>query len=349
MSKEKKFNNIYIRSSLECDGTVPAKGSSHESPDIFSNGTEALPNHIAFLSDPDSYMRMPEDKSTANVVNHCYLRCKNNTDETISEAKAELFTTTSSLVLWPENWKPMHMDITKTATENTLTEMKPGDVGVVRRPFIWDRPQFEPANNHYCFIGRLFTNDTPNPLPPVRNPIDMSAIIKTNLMYAKRNIFTIEPHEKADGFYSTLISTASTLKKEQGKYHKYHLFFNSTKMAGCDVEITCSSPDSEGRRIRMERRRIENDDDMYFGQCMLEPGFSARLNVYIYYNGLPAPTGGTTNVWIDYSVMREELTDFKKLGLYSEELDRRLRRLTFANDDETAAFAPLGGVTGIVK
>lgn len=345
MPEQKDFKNIYIRSSLECDGTIPAKGSSHSSPDMFSNGMQALPDHISVLSSTASYAALPDDKATENMVNYCYLRCRNNSGSEIKGAKAEMFYTEANLVLWPDSWIPMPTDISKSS-ENTLTDMKPGDIGVVQRPFLWNMPQGISKSNHYCYIGRLFTDATPNPKPPVKNPIDMAEIIKTNLMYAKRNILTIQPHEKADGFYNTLISTSDTLENGPSKYH---LFFNSTGLAGCDVEITCSSPDSQGRQIKMERRTIPNNDDMYFGQCMLNPGFSALLTVYIYYNGKPAPVGATTNVWINYSVVQSEMERFKRAGLYDPNTDKHFRLLTGANSHETTAFAHLGGVTGVIR
>lgn len=340
----KKFENVYLRSNLQCDGTIPDNGFYGGSPDMFSNGTVPLVDFQDVLKTPENYSQQPADKSTILRDNYCYLRCKNNTDHTIS-AKAEMYYTTSSFVTWPDSWKPMYVDVKKT-TLNDIIDIPAGGIGVVERPFIWNKPLEPSTNNHYCYIGRLTTETTQNPLPDVSNPIEMSHIIQSNLMFGQRNIniATIEPGY--DGYYQTIINTSGNLT---GGIKKYHLFFYSKDMAGWDVEVTCSMNDSQNRRIGLKKTKIIGDDDIYCGQCMLEPGYMALVTVYLYSNGNTPKETSSTQFILEYAVQTNELEYAQKLGVINNLRSERRKSLARINDVDSKAIIPLGGHTTFIR
>ncbi len=339
----KKFENVYIRCNLDCDGTIPEPGFHAGSPDMFSSGIEPLANFRTVLSTSESYKTLPEDKSTILRDNYCYLRCKNNTDKVIS-AKAQLFYTQAGLVLWPDMWTPMTVDF-KQDTLNDIPDIPPGEIGVVERPFIWNKPKAPDTNGHYCYIGRLTTEETPNPIPSVEHPIDMSTLIKTNLMYAQRNIQIIDTDPGYNGSYRTVISAAKTLTKPS----KYHLFFYSHDMAGWEAELTCSMTDSQGRKIGMARTKIINDDDIYCGQCVLEPGFHAVITVYLYSNGLTPKETSSTHVALEYAVQENELSLARERGVLDLPRSQRLMRRCGISDAGTAALTEMGDVSAVFR
>ncbi len=338
-----KFDNVYLRCNLGCDGTTPETGSHAESPDMFSSGIEAIPDFQKALSTPESYEKQPEDKSVVERVNYCYLRCKNNTDKIIS-AKAQLFYTDSSVVLWPDSWKPMKVDF-KEDTLNDIRNISPGGIGVVERPFIWNMPSLPRTGSHYCYIGRLSTEETPNPIPPVEHPIEMSSLMQNNLMYAQRNIEIIKTDPGHDGFYNVVISASKELQKPS----IYHLFFYPYDIQGWDVEITCSMTDSEGEKIGQTRTNIPNNKHIYCGQCLLEPGFNAVITVYIYYNGIRPKATSKSKFVLEYAVPWDEIPYAKKMGVYNEpHNDLLMKCANSVNSDisrNTAAFASMGDYT----
>jgi hypothetical protein len=248
---------------------------------MFSNGTEALANFKEVLSSDESYNTSPpEDHSVTGKDNYCYLRCRNNTDTAI-KAYAQMFYVPSSLILWTDAWSrnAMKVDITGSDT-NTISEMAPGAVGVVDRPFVWERPQQLANGLHYCLVGRIFTDSTPNPIPYGGHPIEMATIIETNLMFAKRNI-TIIDGDTSETFFSYMLTTPASLKKAA----KFHMFMYVKDVTGWEVDCQCSMTDANGDRIGMDKTTITGDKDIYMGQCVLEPGFSAMVTVNINTNG----------------------------------------------------------------
>jgi hypothetical protein len=333
-----KFNDIYLRSSLTSDGTIPDNGSYHESPDIFSNGMEPFKDFATVLATPVNYKVQPEDKSITNRDNYCYLRCKNDTSEAVS-AKAELFYTTATVVAWPDNWIPMEVDV-KGTTLNDIKDIQPGAIGVVERPFIWNKPVELSTGNHYCLIGRLSTEKHTNPIPDVHNPIQMAQIIQTNLMYTQRNIETITIDPGADGGYQTTLNVQAGISSGT---HKYHLFFYSGEMDGWDVEITCSMRDSNGNKIGLARTPIKNDLDIYCGQCMLEPGFTAVASVYFYSNGNAPKVGAKTKLTLEYASGFDELEYARSLNVLNIERSNRLKALGGISHD--GALVTIGGYT----
>jgi hypothetical protein len=305
-----KFENVYLRCSLNSDGNVPDNGDSSSSPDIFSNGADALADFQNVLTTAESYSKQPKDKSVTGVDNYCYLRCKNNSNKAIS-AKAQLFYVQSSVILWPSCWvdNPMYVDLSGE-TVNTIPEIQPGAIGVVERPFIWKTPTPNATNNHYCLIGRLFTEDTPNPIPDVGHPISMATIIQTNLMFAKRNISIINTDSAGNAYCRVMLNAPASLMKPA----KFHLFMYVDGAKGWDVETKCSETDMNGRTIGLSKRTIENNDDIYMGQCVLEPGFAAILTTYINTNGTD-PTKGSISISAEYAANQDDLNYM--MSLYS--------------------------------
>lgn len=337
-----KFNNIYLRSNLQSDGTIPEQGSYHESPDIFSNGTEPLLDFETVLADPENYKVQPADHSITTRDNYCYLRCRNNTENVITGAKAQLFYTQSAVVLWPENWKPMNVDVKQT-TLNDFKDIQPGAIGVVERPFIWEKPPAPETKNHYCMIGRLETPASPNPIPDVKNPIEMAKIIQTNLMYTQKNIFDLNIGPGSDGSYTMIISAGAGISSGT---NKYHLFFYSQDMDGWDVEITSSMRDSEGKKIGIERTRIEGSLDIYCGQYILEPGFLSLTSVYFYSNGKETGANPKTCVKLEYASGFDEMEYAKESGVLNMARSNYLKKVGKINQE--GALISLGGFTAVI-
>lgn len=338
-----KFNNVYLRCNLNSDGTIPETGFHAGSPDMFSAGTEPIADFRTVLATPESYASMPDDKSITLKDNYCYLRCKNNTDKTIS-AKAELYYAKAGLVMWPDTWKAMMVDF-KQETLNDIPDIPPGGIGVVERPFIWTRPEAIDTNDHYCYIGRLTTEATPNPIPDVENPITMSSIIKTNLMYAQRNIQIVDLDSKYSGYYKNIISASPSLTKVS----KFHLFLYPHDMQGWDFEVTCSMRDSQGKVIGIGRTNITSNDDIYLGQCMLEPGFNAVISVYFYNNGIETKETTSSKFVVEYAVQDNEISYAKEMGVYDPQRSDRLIRRAGINDSYTAALTELGDYTAMFR
>lgn len=302
-----KFDKIYLRCNPQSDGTIPDTGNPAASPDIFSNGTEALADFRTALATEESWKTQIPDKSITGRDNYCYLRCRNNSDKPQS-AKAQLFYVKASLILWPSVWvnNAMKVDL-QGNTINHIPEMQPGEIGVVERPFIWTLPQ-DPGNDHYCLIGRIFNEDYPNPIPDPSQAVEMATIIQTNLMYAKRNIDIIKVDQDWQGYYNVMLTAPATLNKPA----KFHLFMYPKGAAGWDIETTCSMTDKDGRRIGMAKRHIENNDDIYMGQCVLEPGFSGVLSTYVHTNGLD-PTKGSVKIIAEYAGDQSDVDYLRKI------------------------------------
>jgi hypothetical protein len=312
---------------------------------MFSNGTEPYPNFAQVLASDDSYtLHPPEDKSVANYDNYCYLRCKNNTGSVIS-AKAELYYTKATVVSWPDFWEPMIVDV-KDTTLNDIKDIQPGKIGVVERPFIWKKPPMPGTNDHYCFIGRLSTDATPNPKPPVDHPITMAEIMTTNLMFAQRNIAITTIGPGADGGYRTILNVPAGVTEGS---KKYHLFFYSQNMTGWDVEITSSMTDSTGRKIGLAQTTIKNDDDIYCGQCLLEPGFMTEVTVYLYSKGNPLQPGAYTHIGLDYASYQNELPRIQQNNILDIAHHKRMMKLARIADNDIGALIKIGGYSSYIR
>lgn len=185
-----------MRHNFGSTGLYPTNGALSQSPDIIPIGTQPISNPDQFISD-DNWNKDFGSSTNASVPNYIYIRGANLAGGE-STGKFYLYYSPASLLLWPQDplgnpgkgWADRPLK-TSTGSQYVTVKAAAGARLVTPEPFRWI-PEPIP-NDHYCLIGRVVTDQNPNPIPKVGTLTDFARYISEHPNMAWRNVTTINP------------------------------------------------------------------------------------------------------------------------------------------------------------
>jgi hypothetical protein len=344
-----KFEKLYMRPNQNNTGDIPATGDMCTSPDIWIAGTTPIADFKTVLATDDSYAGASGNSLTANYDNYIYVRGKNG-----SAAKASnnvtLYWSNSALIQWPGKWQKNVLGTDKATAKAQITNVEAGKIGVADAPFIWANTPEQPTDgSHYCLMAQFNDDQNSNPFPNVQTVLEMSILVANNLQWGWRNVGVCKNDNMIFSYQTQLDVPANVREAER----KYLLYLQPPKdLIGFEIAFQCSQVDSQGKNIAMSKTIVTQDGQILGCECVLKPGFSGTMSVYLTNpNNKPIPYEATLPFVANYFATTEELQKANALSLHNSELTGKIiKHLGLKGIDHTnGAIIPLGSYTGVLR
>ena len=238
------YMDVMLRDTFDDFGQAFVSGSVCKSPDIIPVGLNALSDPAGELK--KQWFRDIGKDLTANANNVIYLRGISHNPKG-TKARFYLYYSPASLLMYPGQWQNNQIPCSNGQKYYETEELKQGDLAVTKTPFLWNPSGIK--GDHYCLIGRVVTDEHPNPIPKAEDVKEFSKFIAGNPNYCMRNISVVE---KDIPDYSVAV------QYEQGKLGARMHFIVESKGCSPDAEFSLSSTES-APSISIERQKVPKD------------------------------------------------------------------------------------------
>lgn len=289
------YMDVMVRDTLSDFGQAQVSGNVCRSPDIVPMGLDAPADPVEELK--DQWFKDVGRDLVVNANNVIYLRgISHNPKE--SKARFYLYYSPASLLMYPSQWKDHLIPCSNGKEYYETDELQQGDLIVTETPYLWKPSGIQ--KDHYCLIGRVVTDEHPNPIPDAEDVKEFTKFIACNSNYCMRNIALVE---KDVPDYSVAVDY------EQGKLGaEMHFVVEST---GCspDAEFSLSSTDpSAASFICMKRQKVPADRMLTGIRVEVPEGYRSKL-LLNFWNKNPkkAQEAWELNLKVFYVVEGSEL------------------------------------------
>lgn len=343
------FNNVFMRPNLSSQGTVPASGDYAFSPDIWPSGYEPITDWQVSLVSEDSYTKQSTTDTVLGKDNYFYIRCKNNTDRTIS-SNVSLYYAPASTITWPSMWQDNIIKTDLGENKAHIDDLKPGKIGTIDRPFVWRHVPKPNNGDHYCIIAQINDDQNTNPFPSVYTQLDQAKLMLNNLRWAQRNITIVD---KGAPTFSYTADISVPINITPGS-RRYKVSVMPKGYMGWEVEFVCSMGDSENKPIKLQRNKITSDNMVLGCSCTLDPGYSAKITVYMYNtSGQASAAGAEVPLEVSYQIDDSELKEACLRGLidpvYSNRLHAAIEGIENGLEGGIVYYTKLGSYSSLAK
>ncbi|MDE5577086.1 MAG: hypothetical protein K2J11_06840 [Oscillospiraceae bacterium] len=315
----------FLRPNINNKGTLPdGKESTCECPDIWCAGDTPIFDFQKKLA--DDYDKASDTQYVRGHDNYFYLRMKNGSEKEIKDMSAKLYYAKASVINWPSEWKSVPVENQDEGdTVNSFGTVAAGAVGVVKAPFILERDLA--VDENYCFIAQIYSDYYPNLKPAGDSPLYVSSLLKQHLLWGQQNMAAVS----AGNVPQVDITLHITFPAELTATGNLWLLSLHTENADkLDVEIRNSRTDDEGKEIKLERQRA-NENMPIAGRFVLNKGYNSQVSLYVYLPDGYVVTGNERfRLDMGYIVNNEERERAQRMGLISSEYD-----LDFLGSDES--------------
>lgn len=342
-----KVKTPFLRPNLQNQGEVPPEGELCVSPDIWCAGIHPVADFQNTLATDESYAKLSSEPLVENKKNYFYVRCKNGSDETVSQLQVKLYYTRASIICWPGDWVEIGIDTAQSSTTNTIEAVEAGAIGVVKAPFVWDFHSQPACDDNYCFIAQLFSDKYPNPLPSVQHPIYIAAMLEKNLLWAEQNIRTMEcnPDVPKTSFDFALPIPADATPKT----NDYLLI---VRMSGLSTPwqflVQSSRTDSNGKEIGAQIGDLQALNMV--GNYTFVPGFYSQITVSLFNKtGELPPAGSFVQVEVYNKILPTEVALAKELCAYNHKRIENLRSVCAEENNNDFHPILIGSYTVLFK
>lgn len=289
------YMDVMMRDTFNDFGQMPVNGNVCNSPDIVPVGMNALANPEEKLT--KTWFQDIGKKLTVGANNTIYLRgISHNPNKT--KAKFYLYYSPASLLMYPTQWKNNLIPCSNGKEYYETGELRQGELAVTKEPFLWKPSSI--SKDHYCLVGRVVTDEHPNPIPKVEDVKMFTKFIANNPNYCMRNIALVE---KDVPDYSV------SLDYMQGKLEAEMHFIIECKGCSPDAEFSLSSTNSSTTpAIAIQRRNVPKDGTLTGVSAEVPAGFSSKL-LLNFWNKNPskAQPGWELTLKVFYIVEEEEM------------------------------------------
>lgn len=258
------YMDVMVRDTLSDFGQAQVSGSVCKSPDIVPAGLNALTDPVTELK--GQWFKDVGRDLVANANNVIYLRgISHNPQKT--KAKFYLYYSQASLLMYPSQWKDHLIPCSNGMEYYETGELQQGDLAVTETPYLWKPSSIQ--NDHYCLIGRVVTDEHPNPIPDAKDVKEFTKFIACNPNYCMRNIALVE---KDVPDYSVAVDY------EQGKLGADIHFIVESSGCSPDAEFSLSSTNPHmASSICINRQKVPADG-ILTGICVDVPaGYQSKL------------------------------------------------------------------------
>ena len=185
-NKTTTYNDVYMRDNLGDNGQIPSSGAWTCSPDIIPNGTELIHNPAIRLS--ETYNSDIGKPISWNNQNYFYVRGKNLSNSPQS-ARFELYYCPQHLFLFPSFWMQNKLLTSDGQSQVTASVQAANDIVIPDQPFT----NVPVSQEHHCLIGRVITDQHPNPLPSnIKNMDQLAEYILNSANMSWRNVVLVQ-------------------------------------------------------------------------------------------------------------------------------------------------------------
>lgn len=188
------WNGPYLRYKLDEKGVGVRSGTLSRSPDLIPNGLTIRQDPREFIE--NLWSQDTGTSTTATRTNYLYVRGANTSAKSMV-ARVYLYYSPARLLQWPtgvsgnEGWARRPLQ-TGAGWDYQEVEIAGGERFVTPSAFEW-KPQ-RIADDHYCLVGRVSTDASPNPIPDGLDRIDdFARYISRHPDLAWRNVATLAP------------------------------------------------------------------------------------------------------------------------------------------------------------
>lgn len=222
------YDDVVVRDNISDFGQTPVSGNLTASPDIVPNGTKLLTDINVLRND---WFKDIGKDILKNAYNNIYMRGINLSSQK-KKVRFSLYYSEASLLLYPSLWKDKPL---KNAEGKSYIEVEvdSGEIAVTPGIFSW-KPEAIAENDHYCLIGRVETDEHPNPIPDVEKIDDFAKFIATHPGFSWRNVTIVDAG--APTFSQAIPYMQGT---QPGEMH-FHLSWNKN-LRGAMVSLNCDS------------------------------------------------------------------------------------------------------------
>ncbi|MFN8714103.1 MAG: hypothetical protein ACK5Z2_14745 [Bacteroidota bacterium] len=162
----KKYNDLYVRMSLDDSGTIPRTIFGGTSPDVIPYGDTEVTNPSVFFA--DNYNQNVAKEYEVGANNLVYVRVK-NLGLQATGGEVRLYYALDSQLNDPDTWKN-NVIYTQAGDESVvIAPVKANAIGVTDIPFAWKPMEQAPEGNSYNLIAQVITEKHPNPIPDYIN------------------------------------------------------------------------------------------------------------------------------------------------------------------------------------
>lgn len=321
------FNGLYMRPNIDNGGVVPATGALCTCPDIWIAGTTPVANFQTALATTNSYATASPAQVQQGLPNYMYVRAQNGS-ASVQSASVQLYALPCAVIQWPASWQAYavptdieHDPSLPPIYGAPMNNVQPGTIAVAANPFVWANPAPPPAgSDHYCFISWM--NTPSNPFPSVFSPLDISALVTTNLGFGWRNVSMVAGTQATVAMQTQLDIPADILP---GSQEYYVLLTPKGFPAGWQLTMSCSRADDKGNPIAVKQQNMPTQSGALIGcYAFLSPGFSGTLTVSLFSDGTAAPAGSMIDVTAFYVPAASEMERAMRDGLIDLSVSRAL-------------------------
>ena len=323
-----------MRPNLDSTGTIPVLGSITQCPDIWLAGTKALADPSTILASNESYAQSSSDDVVLNADNYIYLRGKNGADIPVSK-RLELYYAPCGVINWPSKWVENKLKTGDGSEYVELVNVPAGSIAAGSNAFIWKNVTPPPqGSDHYCIFANVNDAQNGHPVPGSSGfgKIDMAELVKNDLCIGWRNVRLI--NNGIDMTFHTSIDIDNT--PEAGGI--YNLYLKCPKQFnGTSVAFSANKTDSKGDNIMLNKTTVQAGDvpALYGVQVELNAGFSAEIQINMWFNGVDVPSGYEITLEAGFITSNEEHQLALDKNLYNPEyhsmLNANQNTLGFAN------------------
>jgi hypothetical protein len=345
-----QFKKLYMRPNLENQGSTPVTGGLCGCPDIWVAGDTPIVDYNTSLITPNSYAMGTPNSLVYKKDNYIYVRGKNGNESANVTNNVTLYYADASLIQWPSKWQNNKIGTDQGPDhKGQIVNVKPNEIGVADRPFVWIDVPPQPSNSHYCLIAQFNDDNNSNPFPSVFTCLDMAKLVSNNIQWGWRNVTVCDNHENVEFSYKTNLDVPIDIQEPERRYLLY--LQPGADLVGFQISFMGSQPDSQGNKIEMKKSRVEQGGQILGCECILKRGFTSMISVYLYNpDHKPIPTGASLPFTPNYFPSKAELKSGNALHLYNRELTGLIcKQMNLKNVNNDQAIVALGGYRGIIK
>ena len=274
------YMDVLLRDTLSDYGQGAAFATMSNSPDVVPAGLDILTDPARYLT--DSWNKDCAKSVIDNAYNMIYMRGISHAEKNC-KAKFYLYYCKASLLMYPDQWQMNVIANSNGKDYYESKELKQGDIAVTETPFSWKPQSID--KDHYCFIGRMVTNDHPNPIPSIKDVRNFAKFLAENSGYCLHNVALVT--RDVPDYSVKIVHAQGDLAADM---HFMVQAFDCPPEA--EFSLTCSNL-ATVPPIQIPRRQVPAPPTFTGVHCMVPKGFRGEL----YLNYWNKKAKSTQNTW----------------------------------------------------
>lgn len=294
------YNDVYARSVLGDTGATPRSGN-WTSPDIIPNGMVGLDaDQLKEYVSADGWAKDYGKSCVQDRSNFVYFRAK-NLGEKSQSGKLYLYWSKASLLLYPSLWQCNQLKLQSGDECYPFEDVAPGKAFISGTDFSKGAFLFKPeaiSGDHYCLIGRIVTEDHPNPIPAKSEIKTFAEFIATHPAYVQRNVALVTQEA------SDISTTVDYEQGETGAEVQFQIECCNVPV-GALVAFYCAGKGPEPA-ITMDQVTVTTPNEVVGIKCKVPAGFKADIDYHLWLKDHSIPSGTEPSISLKAIVVMDD-------------------------------------------